>query len=139
VAEAAQLSNFIDELPAGFQTQVGERGVKLSGGQRQRIGIARALYKTAQILILDEATSALDVATEKKILNSIRETNEAKTTILVAHRITTLSASWGQAKGGINGREDRVGKPKLALRAQRERASQLFHFFLFLRLSFCRC
>lgn len=87
--ERAQLASFIDELPDGLQTVVGERGVRLSGGQRQRIGIARALYRDPEILIFDEATSALDVHTEELIYQSIKELK--KTIIIVTHRPTTLA------------------------------------------------
>ena len=69
---------------------VGERGVRLSGGQRQRIGIARALYKEADVLIFDEATSALDTATEQAVMNAVYESNSDVTILMVAHRLTTL-------------------------------------------------
>ena len=77
-------------MPKQYQTTIGERGIRLSGGQRQRIGIARALYKDANVLILDEATSALDNKTEKDIMHSISEIREDITIMIIAHRITTL-------------------------------------------------
>ena len=86
----AQISDFINNSLDGYDTIVGERGVKLSGGQRQRIGIARALYKDADILVFDEATSALDVSTEKLVMDSITSLNKKLTIIIIAHRITTL-------------------------------------------------
>ena len=87
----AQLYTFIESLPDGFQTFVGERGVKLSGGQRQRIGIARALYKKKQIIAFDESTSALDSATEDKLIKSIQNFDNNITVIIIAHRLSTLS------------------------------------------------
>ena len=90
VARAAQLADFIESLPNKYDTQVGERGVKLSGGQRQRIGIARALYRNADVIILDEATSALDNRTEDNVMNSIFSLTNKVTTLIIAHRITTL-------------------------------------------------
>jgi len=90
-AEAAQILDFIEkELPLGFQTKVGERGVRLSGGQRQRIGLARALYHEPQILILDEATSALDQKTEKTVMETINRLQGNLTIISIAHRMSTL-------------------------------------------------
>jgi len=89
--EQASLQNFIANLPQGVDTLIGERGSKLSGGQRQRIGIARAMYKQAQVLILDEATSALDNDTEREVSEAISKLSDNDITILiVAHRITTL-------------------------------------------------
>jgi ABC-type multidrug transport system fused ATPase/permease subunit len=89
--EQASLQGFIASLPEGVDTPIGERGSKLSGGQRQRIGIARAMYKHAQVLILDEATSALDNETEREVSEAISELSNTDITILiVAHRITTL-------------------------------------------------
>lgn len=89
-AEAARLGEFIAALPEGYQTRVGERGIRLSGGQRQRIGIARALYKTASLLILDEATNALDEATEAEVMQSIAELPLNLTIVIASHRRSTL-------------------------------------------------
>jgi ABC-type bacteriocin/lantibiotic exporter with double-glycine peptidase domain len=88
--QMAQLEEFIDSLPLGLHTFVGERGVRLSGGQRQRIGIARALYTNPEVLFLDEATSALDVNTEEHIMNMILQLKGEKTIIIVAHRHSTV-------------------------------------------------
>lgn len=90
-ARQAHISDFVESLSEGYDTNVGERGVRLSGGQRQRIGIARALYKRAKVLIFDEATSALDTETELSVMESIDSLDRDLTVILVAHRITTLS------------------------------------------------
>ncbi len=87
---AAQLEQFVNELPEGLETLVGERGVRLSGGQRQRIGIARALYHDPPVLVLDEATSSLDTATEKSFMEAVRALQGDKTIIIVAHRISTV-------------------------------------------------
>ena len=90
-AEGAQILNFIEhDLPQGFQTLVGERGVRLSGGQRQRIGLARALYHHPSILVLDEATSALDHATETAVMETISNLKGKLTIITIAHRLSTL-------------------------------------------------
>ncbi|MCI5116465.1 MAG: ATP-binding cassette domain-containing protein, partial [Candidatus Electrothrix sp. LOE1_4_5] len=88
-AQQAQIHPFIETLPKGYQTWVGERGVRLSGGQRQRIGIARALYKQALVLVLDEATSALDEETEKVVMESINALGDV-TLLIIAHRLSTL-------------------------------------------------
>jgi ABC-type multidrug transport system fused ATPase/permease subunit len=89
-AKQAQISEFIESQPNGYDLQVGERGVRLSGGQRQRIGIARALYKKANVLMFDEATSALDDATEKAVLDAIEKLDRDITVLFIAHRLTTL-------------------------------------------------
>jgi ATP-binding cassette subfamily B protein len=89
-AHKAQLQDVIDKLPNQYNTIVGERGIRLSGGQRQRIGIARALYKNADILVFDEATSALDNKTEESVMKSIEALGLEITVIMIAHRITTL-------------------------------------------------
>lgn len=90
VSRQAQIAEFIENSPAGYDTFVGERGVRLSGGQRQRIGIARALYKQASVLVLDEATSSLDSETEKSVMESIQALNGELTILIIAHRVTTL-------------------------------------------------
>lgn len=90
-SKKAHCHEFIKQLPQGYQALVGERGIKLSGGQRQRIAIARAMLKNAPILILDEATSALDSVTEKYIQDGLHLLMEGRTTIVIAHRLSTLS------------------------------------------------
>jgi ATP-binding cassette subfamily B protein len=86
----AQIHDTIEKLPQGYQTLVGERGVRLSGGQRQRIGIARALYKEADVIIFDEATSALDNETEESLMQTIESLQGNITILMIAHRLTTL-------------------------------------------------
>lgn len=89
-AKQAQIADTIEKWPKGYQTEVGERGVRLSGGQRQRIGIARALYKKADIIIFDEATSALDEKTEQSVMEAIEKLSSRLTILIVAHRLSTL-------------------------------------------------
>ena len=92
-AQRAQLLEFIDKLPKGWETRVGERGVKLSGGERQRVGIARAILKNPAILVLDEATSALDSATEQEVQGALDEAAKGRTTLMVAHRLSTVAGA----------------------------------------------
>ena len=89
-ARKAQIEDMIDSWSQGYNTKVGERGVRLSGGQRQRIGIARALYKQTKVIIFDEATSALDAKTENAVMSSIESLSDDLTVLIIAHRITTL-------------------------------------------------
>jgi ABC-type bacteriocin/lantibiotic exporter with double-glycine peptidase domain len=89
-AQRARIADFIESLDAGYNTRIGERGVRLSGGQRQRIGIARALYKHASILVLDEATNALDSDTETSVIESISNLGRDLTLMMIAHRTSTL-------------------------------------------------
>jgi ABC-type multidrug transport system fused ATPase/permease subunit len=86
----AQLSAFVDALPDGAETVVGERGTRLSGGQRQRIAIARALYSDPSVLILDEGTSALDNTTEAELMEALEDASRDRTVIIVAHRLSTV-------------------------------------------------
>lgn len=88
--EEAQLKDFVESLPDGIDTRIGERGARLSGGQKQRIGIARALYYNPDVLVLDEATSALDNETEKAVMEAIEKLQGNKTMIIIAHRLTTV-------------------------------------------------
>ena len=89
-AKQAQISDIIESWPKNYQTYVGERGIRLSGGQRQRIGIARALYKQADVIIFDEATSALDNETERAVMQAIESLGNDLTVLIIAHRLTTL-------------------------------------------------
>jgi ATP-binding cassette subfamily B protein len=89
-AKRAQIAEFIENRPDGYDARVGERGVQLSGGQRQRIGIARALYKQASVLVFDEATSALDSATEQSVMDAIDGLDRELTILLIAHRLSTV-------------------------------------------------
>jgi ABC-type multidrug transport system fused ATPase/permease subunit len=90
-AVRAQLHEFVMELEDGYDTPVGERGVRLSGGQRQRLAIARAIYKQAPVLILDEATASLDDATEAAVLSALQSlANEGRTIVMIAHRLSTI-------------------------------------------------
>ena len=89
-AQQAQIAELIESMPDGYRSQVGERGVRLSGGQRQRIGIARALYKQADVIVFDEATSALDNETERTVMESIDTLKANLTVVIIAHRLSTL-------------------------------------------------
>ena len=89
-ARAAGAARFIEELPDGYETIIGEHGVKLSGGQRQRLSIARAMLKDAPVLLLDEATSALDAETERQVQDALRNLMQGRTTLVIAHRLSTV-------------------------------------------------
>ena len=91
VLEEAQLKEFVEELPEGLETTIGDRGVRISGGQRQRLGIARALYHNPEILVFDEATSALDTDTEKAVMDAINNFHGRKTMVIIAHRLNTIA------------------------------------------------
>jgi ABC-type multidrug transport system fused ATPase/permease subunit len=125
VIKAAQLANIHDfvvsELAEGYNTVIGERGIRLSGGQRQRIGIARAVYHDPSVLILDEATSALDGLTENVIMDAIRNFSHKKTIIMIAHRITTVKncdVIYFMEKGAIvdHGKYDELYEKNIAFR-----------------------
>ncbi|MDP5360872.1 MAG: ATP-binding cassette domain-containing protein, partial [Paracoccaceae bacterium] len=90
-AKAAKIHDFIESLPDGYATTVGERGLKLSGGEKQRVGIARTLLKNPPILLLDEATSALDTETEMEIQAELKAMGEGRTVITIAHRLSTIA------------------------------------------------
>jgi ATP-binding cassette subfamily B protein len=89
-ARLAQIDPFIRELPAGYDSMVGERGLKLSGGEKQRVAIARTLLKNPPILLLDEATSALDTHTEREIQSALKLVSKNRTTLVIAHRLSTI-------------------------------------------------
>ena len=90
-AQQAQIAGFIESSSQGYDTFVGERGIRLSGGQRQRIGIARALYKQAQVLVLDEATAALDNHTETAVMEAVEVLSRDLTVVMIAHRLSTVA------------------------------------------------
>ena len=89
-ARLAQVHDFVESLPEGYDTRVGERGLKLSGGEKQRVAIARTILKDPRILILDEATSALDTGTEQDIQAALRAVARNRTTVVIAHRLSTV-------------------------------------------------
>ncbi|MBV8612343.1 MAG: ATP-binding cassette domain-containing protein, partial [Acetobacteraceae bacterium] len=89
-ARLAQIHDFVMRLPEGYETKVGERGLKLSGGEKQRVAIARTILKDPRILILDEATSALDSRTEQEIQAALRAVARHRTTLVIAHRLSTV-------------------------------------------------
>ena len=107
-AKQAQIADIIESWPKKYQTYVGERGIRLSGGQRQRIGIARALYKQADVIIFDEATSALDNKTEQAVMHSIESLGHDLTLLIIAHRLTTLQ-NCDQIVELANGTIKRIG------------------------------
>ena len=112
--ERSQLTEFINSLPDGLETMVGERGVRLSGGQRQRIGIARALYNNPPVLVLDEATSSLDTGTEREVMHSVEQLQGTTTVLIIAHRYSTIENCdylYKLEKGRIVAR----GKPSVIL------------------------
>jgi len=92
-ADAAHVMDFVKDLPDGFETVVGDRGILLSGGQRQRVAIGRALLKNAPVLILDEATSALDTKSERRIQEALRTLMQDRTTLVIAHRLSTVESA----------------------------------------------
>jgi ATP-binding cassette subfamily B protein len=109
-ANGANARTFIEKLPNGFDTEIGERGVKLSGGQKQRLAIARAILKDAPILILDEATSSLDSKAEHEVQQALNELMKNRTTLIIAHRLSTIS-SVDQIVGLKRGRVIEHGTP----------------------------
>lgn len=109
-ARRANAMTFISHLPGGFDTEIGERGIKLSGGQKQRLSVARALLKDAPILILDEATSSLDTKSERAVQAGLEELMEGRTTLIIAHRLSTISTV-DRIVTLRDGRIDEIGTP----------------------------
>jgi ATP-binding cassette subfamily B protein len=109
-AKAANAHDFIKKFPDGYQTEIGERGVRLSGGQKQRIAIARAVLKDAPILLLDEATSSLDSRSERVVQDALEQLMKGRTTIIIAHRLSTI-AHVDQIVTLRNGTVDEIGSP----------------------------
>ena len=115
-ASQAQIDGFIESSPDGYESFVGERGIRLSGGQRQRIGIARALYKQASVLIFDEATSALDTSTEQALMEAINLLSKDLTIVMIAHRLSTVQ-SCDRVIRLVNGSVAAEGPPHKVLSA----------------------
>jgi len=113
-AEQAQIASYIEGRPEGYQSFVGERGIRLSGGQRQRIGIARALYKQARVLVLDEATSALDSGTEDAVMAAVEGLSKELTIVMIAHRLSTVQRC-DRLIHLANGAVSADGPPRLVL------------------------
>lgn len=120
--QAAQLTDFVDSLPDGLDTLVGERGARLSGGQRQRIGIARALYHDPAVLVLDEATSALDLETEREVMQAVNALHGKKTILIVAHRLSTVE-NCDRLYRIEHGKITKEGSPEDLLKTNRTTAS----------------
>jgi ATP-binding cassette subfamily B protein len=113
IEKAARDANahvFISKFPGGYDTEIGERGLKLSGGQKQRIAIARALLKDAPILILDEATSSLDTRSERQVQSALEHLMKGRTTLIIAHRLSTIQ-SVDQIVTLQDGAVDEIGMP----------------------------
>lgn len=119
---AAQLEEFVDSLPDGLETIVGERGIRLSGGQRQRIGIARAIYHDPAVLVLDEATSSLDTETERGVMQAITALQGSKTILIIAHRLSTVEHC-NRLYRLQNGRVVEEGTPKTMVFSEPERGA----------------
>jgi ATP-binding cassette subfamily B protein len=120
-AKAANAHDFIAELDKGYETPVGERGLRLSGGERQRIALARAFLKDAPVLIFDEPTSSVDVGTEALIMDAMKRLMEGRTTIMIAHRLGTLAGSDQLLvlEGGVSSPALTTGVNELAVRMDR--------------------
>jgi ATP-binding cassette subfamily B protein len=116
-AKAANAHDFIEKLDKGYDTQIGERGLKLSGGQKQRIAIARALLKNAPILVLDEATSSLDSRSEHMVQQALERLMKGRTTLIIAHRLSTIQHV-DQIVTLSGGTIDEVGTPAALAKTQ---------------------